>query len=172
MTNNIDSTRPEQLTHFVGKQVFYTYDVGWSYEMYIKNDHTIDYRIFSGMVGGRWVRDQQVDMARISDDVCKISWEEPTGTTVSVSINFAERQAHVVIFFPQWIALDPKKTALFQNEHLEAMRAYRDAGPTYPKLVVNQFATVTFVEDVGINNESLVACAPSELPEAYYSRRN
>jgi phenolic acid decarboxylase len=69
------------------------------------------------------VRDQQAHIVRLSDDICKISWDEPTGTTVSVAINFAERQLHGVIFFPQWIAQDPKKTVCFQNQHLDLMRA-------------------------------------------------
>ncbi|CDI57576.1 Protein of unknown function [Lactobacillus helveticus CIRM-BIA 951] len=35
-------------THFI-----YTYDNGWEYEWYCKNDHTVDYRIHGGMVAGR-----------------------------------------------------------------------------------------------------------------------
>ena len=40
-----------------------------------------------------------------------------------------------VIFFPQWMAQEPKKTVYFQNDQLDLMRRYRDAGPTYPKAV-------------------------------------
>lgn len=172
MSEYVSSTKPGQLTRFVGKHVMYVYDAGWQYEMYIKNDRTIDYRVHSGIVGGRWVRDQPVHLVRLSDDVCKVSWEEPTGTTVSVSINFAERRAHGVIFFPQWLAMEPQKTVCFQNEHLDAMRQYRDAGPTYPRVIIDQFATVVFVEDAGVDNEDVVACAPCELPEGYALRRN
>ncbi|CAN7789520.1 phenolic acid decarboxylase [Caballeronia sp. LjRoot34] len=172
MTKPFESTRPEQLTHFLGKHFIYTYENGWQYEMYIKNERTIDYRIHSGMVGGRWVRDQEAHIVRLSDDVCKISWDEPTGTTVSVAINFSERQLHGVIFFPQWIAQDPEKTVCFQNEQLDLMRQYRDAGSTYPKLVIDEFAPVTFLEDCGLDNQSVIACAPSELSSAYATRRN
>ena len=47
------------LQDFIGKHMIYTYDNGWEYEMYVKNEETIDYRIHSGMVGGRWVKDQK-----------------------------------------------------------------------------------------------------------------
>ncbi|MCF1505323.1 phenolic acid decarboxylase [Afifella sp. H1R] len=170
MSEDYSSTRPEELKPFLGRHFIYTYDNGWQYEMYIKNADTIDYRIHSGMVGGRWVRDQKVHLARLSDDVIKVSWDEPTGTSVSVSVNFAERQLHGVIFFPQWIAQDPKKTVCFQNEHLDEMRAFRDAGPTYPKLVIDEFAKVTFLETCAVDDETVVAVAPEELPEGYASR--
>ncbi|MDN8848505.1 phenolic acid decarboxylase, partial [Staphylococcus aureus] len=39
MTNNF-----ETLEDFLGTHLIYTYDNGWEYEMYVKNEHTIDYR--------------------------------------------------------------------------------------------------------------------------------
>ncbi|MFD2174723.1 phenolic acid decarboxylase [Rhodobacter lacus] len=172
MSDLFESTKPEELTSFVGKHLIYTYDNGWQYELYVKNARTIDYRIHSGMVGGRWVRDQEVHIVRLAPDVFKISWDEPTGTAVSVAVNLTSRQLHGVIFFPAWIGETPEKTVCFQNEHLDEMRAYRDAGPTYPRLVIDEFATVTFVEDCGADDETVVACAPSELPAGYAARRN
>jgi phenolic acid decarboxylase len=172
MSVSFESTKPEQLVQFIGKHFIYTYDNGWQYEMYLKNDRTIDYRIHSGMVGGRWVRDQAAHIVRLSTEVCKVSWSEPTGTTVSVAINFAENYLHGVIFFPQWVAMDPGKTVCFQNEHLDLMRHYRDAGPTYPTLVIDEFAPITFLEDCGPNNQEVIACSPSELPEGYTQRGN
>ena len=67
---------------FIGMQFIYTYDNGWEYELYVKNETTIDYRIHSGMVAGRWVKDQKVDIVKLTDGVYKISWTEPTGTDV------------------------------------------------------------------------------------------
>ncbi|MCC8392811.1 phenolic acid decarboxylase [Paraburkholderia sp. MMS20-SJTR3] len=159
------------MARFVGKHFIYTYENGWQYEMYIKNDRTIDYRIHSGIVGGRWVREQSVHIVRLSDDVVKISWDEPTGTAVSVAVNFSERRLHGVIFFPQWIAEAPQKTVCYQNDHLALMQQYRDAGPTYPKLVIDEFASITFLEDCGVNDESVIACAPGDLPAGYASRQ-
>ena len=52
----------------------------------------------------------------------------------------ALRRLHGTIFFPEWIRTDGAKTVLFQNDHLDEMRAYRDAGPTYPIYVVPEFA--------------------------------
>lgn len=172
MSDLFESTKPETLTAFIGQHFIYTYENGWQYEMYLKNARTIDYRIHSGMVGGRWVRDQEAHIVRLSEDVCKISWDEPTGTTVSVAVNFAERRLHGVIFFPQWIAQQPEKTVCFQNEHLDTMLSYRDAGPTYPKLVIDEFAPVTFLERCAADDETVIDCAPDQLPAGYAKRRN
>ncbi|MFT4191113.1 MAG: phenolic acid decarboxylase [Comamonas sp.] len=170
MSDPFESTKPAQLTRFIGTHIIYTYDNGWQYELYVKNARTIDYRIHSGMVGGRWVRDQQAHIVRLSDEVYKISWDEPTGTTVSVAVNLAEGLLHGVIFFPRWIAEDPKKTVCFQNEHLDQMHAYRDAGPTYPKLVIDEFARITFLERVAADDQSIIDRGPEALPQGYASR--
>ena len=161
------------LNGIVGKHLIYTYDNGWQYEIYVKDAHTIDYGIHSGMVGGRWVKDQQAFIVALwSDHIFKISWDEPTGTAVSLAVNTARRQLHGVIFFPRWISETPEKTIGYQNEHLDLMRQYRDAGPTYPKQVVDEFATITFLEDCGPHREDVIDCAPDELPAGYASRTN
>ncbi|MFB2863391.1 phenolic acid decarboxylase [Aeromonas sp. MdU4] len=172
MNNEFESTKPEELANFIGRHFIYTYENGWQYELYVKNDRTIDYRIHSGMVGGRWVRDQLVHIVRLSAEVFKISWDEPTGTSVSVAFNLTTRKLHGVIFFPRWIAEAPQKTVCFQNEHLDKMQAYRDAGPTYPRLVIDEFADITFLEECGANDETVIACGPEALPEGYASRHN
>jgi phenolic acid decarboxylase len=172
MSDPFESTKPEAIARFVGKHYIYTYENGWQYEMYIKTDRLIDYRIHSGIVGGRWVRNQLAHIVRLSDDVCKISWDEPTGTTVSVAVNFAERRLHGVIFFPQWIAANPKLTVCFQNDHIEKMLRLRDAGPTYPKLVIDEFADMTYLEDRGPADETVISCPPGALPAGYAARRN
>lgn len=162
----------ESLKGLLGKHLIYTYDNGWQYEIYVKNANTFDYRIHSGMVGGRWVTNQEAFIVAISDTVFKISWDEPTGTTVSLSINFQSRQLHGVIFFPRWVAENPEKTICYQNEHLPLMEQYRDAGPTYPKLVVDEFATITFIETLEGNRQDVIACPPDQLPQGYASRKN
>jgi phenolic acid decarboxylase len=172
MSDPFESTRPADIAAFVGKHIIYTYANGWQYEMYIKNDRTIDYRVHGGIVGGRWVKDQEVHIVRLADGVFKMSWSEPTGTCVSVAYNLVEHVAHGATFFPHWIALEPEKIIGFQNEKIGLMQQYRDAGPTYPTLVVDEFATITFVEDCGRNNETVIACAPHDLPAGYASRRN
>lgn len=166
------STKPAELKAIIGKHFIYTYDNGWQYEMYIKNAQTIDYRIHSGMVGGRWVKEQKVHLIRLSDDVYKVSWDEPTGTDVSVTINLQERHLHGVIFFPHWIAKEPTKTVCYQNDHFDKMLSYRDAGPTYPKLVVDEAAKITFMETCAPDDESVVACGIEALPEGYAARQN
>ncbi len=47
------------LDDFLGTHFIYTYDNGWEYEWYAKNDHTVDYRIHGGMVKGRWGIDNE-----------------------------------------------------------------------------------------------------------------
>lgn len=161
----------------VGQHLIYTYGNGWQYEMYVKNATTIDYRIHSGMVGGRWVRDQEVSLLELSSDGdgsgwTKVSWTEPTGTSVSVSVNPDRRALAGTIFFPAWVQQHPERTVCFQNDHLDAMRAYRDAGPTYPVSVVDEAAEITFLEDCGPDDEGVVAVGPGELPDGYADRRN
>ena len=156
----------------VGKHFIYTYANGWRYEMYVKGPSTIDYRIHSGIVGGRWVKDQTVDIARLADDVFKISWTEPTGTSVCVNVMPRQRRIHGVIFFPSWVHLNPERTICFQNEHLPAMERFRQEGPTYPIFVVAEYATITFLEDRGPYDDQVIACGPKELPPGYAEQRN
>lgn len=152
------------LSGIVGKHLVYTYDNGWNYEVYVKNETAMDYRIHSGIVGNRWVKSQRIYLVQVAQDVYKISWTEPTGTDVSLIINLADNVFHGTIFFPRWIINDPKKTVCFQNDHIPQMEAYRDAGPAYPTEVIDEFATITFVRDCGRDNDEVINCAASELP--------
>ncbi|MFI9234475.1 phenolic acid decarboxylase [Streptomyces rimosus] len=170
MTTVADPIPAQDLSGIVGHRFIYTYANGWQYEMYVKNDHTIDYRIHSGHVGGRWVKDQEVDLVQLDEDSYKVSWTEPTGTSVSVNVMPGKRRLHGVIFFPDWIRRRGERTVCYQNDHLDAMRAYRDQGPTYPIYVVPEFAKITLFEHVGADDDSVVSVAPGDLP-AGWSRR-
>ena len=152
------------LSAFVGKHIVYTYDNGWNYEIYVKNDHTIDYRIHSGIVANRWVKDQRVFIARVGENTWKISWTEPTGTDVSLIANLTDMIYHGTIFFPRWVMNNPEKTVCFQNEHIPLMESYRAAGPAYPTEVIDEFATITFVRECGADDDSIISCPASELP--------
>ncbi|GGX88825.1 phenolic acid decarboxylase [Streptomyces minutiscleroticus] len=170
VTTVADPVPPQDLSGIVGHRFIYTYANGWQYEMYVKNATTIDYRIHTGMVGGRWVKDQEVDLVQLADDVYKVSWNEPTGTSVVVNVLPGRRVLHGTIFFPQWIEQDGGRTVLYQNDHLDEMRAYRDAGPTYPIYVVPEFARITLFEYVGEDDESVVSVAPADLPAGFADR--
>ncbi|MDZ5144128.1 phenolic acid decarboxylase [Microbacterium testaceum] len=163
---------PQDLSGIVGHRFIYTYANGWQYEMYVKNATTIDYRIHSGHVGGRWVKDQTVDLVALATDVYKVSWNEPTGTSVVVNVLPASRVLHGTIFFPRWIEVDGHKTVLFQNDHLDDMQRYRDEGPTYPIYVVPEFAHITLFEHVGENDETVIETAPGDLPAGWSDRTN
>jgi len=100
----------------------------------------------------------------VASDVYKISWTEPTGTDVSLIVNLGDNVFHGTIFFPRWVINNPEKTVCFQNDHIPLMNAYRDTGPAYPTEVIDEFATITFVRDCGADNDTVIACAASELP--------
>ncbi|MES1178189.1 MAG: phenolic acid decarboxylase, partial [Myxococcales bacterium] len=70
------------------------------------------------------------------------------------------------------IADEPTKTICYQNQHLDRMRKYRDEGPTYPKLVIDESAKITFVEDCGPNREDVIDRPSYELPPGYTDRTN
>jgi phenolic acid decarboxylase len=67
---------------------------------------------------------------------------------------------------------NPERTICFQNEHISEMLSYRDIGPTYPKLVIDEFAVITFIENCGVDNEEVIQCAAHKLPNGYASRNN
>lgn len=148
------------LKDFIGAHMIYTYDNGWEYEMYVKNENTIDYRIHSGMVAGRWVKDQQADIVQIIAGVYKISWTEPTGTDVSLNFVPDQNIMHGVIFFPKWVHERPDITVCYQNDYIDLMETSREKYDTYPKYVVPEFATITYVGQPGTNNEQVIAEAP------------
>ena len=165
--SNHTSKRKENLDRFVGKHFLYTYENGWQYEMYIRNANTIDYRIHSGIVGGRWVNKQKAYIHQIAEHVFKFSWDEPTGTFVSLTVNLEVPILHGTVAFPRWVIEHPEKTVCHQNDFLDLIVQYRDAGPTYEKTIEDNFATITFMRDAGSDNDEVIACPPSELPKDY-----
>ena len=131
-----------------------------------------DYRIHTGLAGNRWGNDPPAYIVRVGESIYKISWTEPTGTDVSLIANLGDKLFHGTIFFPRWVMNNPEKTVCFQNDHIPEMNAYRDAGPAYPTEVIDEFATITFVRDCGPNDDSVIACAASELPENFPANLN
>ncbi|OQO70359.1 phenolic acid decarboxylase padC [Enterococcus villorum] len=152
----------KELEDFIGTHFIYTYDNGWEYEWYAKNDHTVDYRIHGGMVKGRWVKDQEANIVKLTDGVFKITWTEPTGTDVALDFMPNEKKLHGTIFFPKWVEEHPEITVTFQNEHIDEMEAAREKYETYPKLVVPEFATITYMGNAGIDNEDVISEEPYE----------
>lgn len=56
---------------------------------------------------------------------------------------------------------------LYQNDHLDEMRRYRDAGITYPIYVVPESA---LFEYVGADDDTVVSVAPGDLPTDWAER--
>lgn len=147
------------LSGLIGKHVMYTYSNGWQYEVFYKNYGTVDYRVVSGLVGGRLVKGQKVDMRQLAkgEQRYMVNWTEPTGTCVSKVVDMEKREVHSVIFFPRWVADVPNKTVCFQNDHLDLMRSYRDAGPTYPIHVVNEYGRMYYIEDCDPDDDHVIS---------------
>lgn len=150
----------KELDDFLGTHFIYTYDNGWEYEWYAKNDHTVDYRIHGGMVAGRWVKDQEANIVKLTDGVYKVTWTEPTGTDVALDFMPNENIMHGTIFFPKWVQDHPDITVCFQNEHIDLMKESREKYENYPKYLVPEFAKITYMGKAGQNNEEVIAEAP------------
>ena len=148
------------LYDFLGTHFIYTYDNGWEYEWYAKNDHTCDYRIHGGMVAGRWVTGQEANIVILTEGVYKVTWTEPTGTDVALDFMPNEKKMHGVIFFPKWVQEHPQITVCYQNEHIPLMEESREKYKTYPKFVVPEFAKITYIGKAGLNNDEVISEAP------------
>ncbi|MCO5574843.1 hypothetical protein L7F22_028636 [Adiantum nelumboides] len=153
------------LSGLVGKHVAYTYSNGWEYEVYYKSEDTIDYRVRSGLVGGRLVKGQKVQVKGLRaapstsnqhHAIYMVSWTEPTGTCVSQVVDFDNCEVTTAIFFPQWIIDDPSKTVCFQNDHLNLMLSYRDNGPTHPIHLSHLYGKIHLVKDYQPNDEQVI----------------
>jgi len=164
MTNlNKMNKKFKTLDDFVGTHFIYTYDNGWEYEWYCKNDHTVDYRIYVGLVKGRWVKDQEAHINLLTDGIYKIAWTEPTSTDVALDFVPNEHKLNGTIFFPKWVQDYPKITVCYQNDHIDLMHESRKKYETYPKLVVPEFAKITYIGEAGVNNDEVIAEAPYEV---------
>ena len=113
------------LADFLGTHFIYTYDNGWEYEWYAKNDHTVDSRIHGGMVAGRWVKGQEAHIDMLTEGVYKVAWTEPTGTDVALDFVPNEHKLNGTIFFPKWVQEHPEITVCFQNEHIDLINISR-----------------------------------------------
>ena len=159
MTNlNKMNKKFKTLDDFVGTHFIYTYDNGWEYEWYCKNDYTVD----RGMVKGRWVKDQEAHINLLTDGIYKIAWTEPTGTDVALDFVPNKHKLNGTIFFPKWVQDHPEITVCYQNDHIDLMHESREKYETYPKLVVPEFAKITYIGEAGVNNDEVIAEAPYE----------
>lgn len=176
MSTTTKNPEPTQdLSPFVGTHFIYTYANGWQYEWYARNEKTCDYRIHHGLVGGRWVTNQPMNLVQLAPDMYKVDWHEPTGTCVSLCFDIARKLLHGTIFFPQWIAGEgqhPEKTICYQNEFIEDMHRFRDEGPAYPYVIIGEFAKIIFMEQRGLDSDAVINAAPGQLPDGYLTRTN
>ena len=92
--------------------------------------------------------------------VYKVAWTEPTGTDVALDFVPNEHKLNGTIFFPKWVQEHPEITVTYQNEHIDLMHESREKYATYPKLVVPEFAHITYIGDAGLDNNQVIAKAP------------
>jgi len=129
------------------------------------------------MVAGRWVKDQEANIVMLTEGIYKVAWTEPTGTDVALDFLPNEGKVNGTIFFPKWVQDHPEITVTFQNEHIALMEASREKYATYPKLVVPEFATITYMGDAGQNNDEVISEAPyaglpDEIRNGHYFDKN
>ncbi len=118
------------------------------------------------MVAGRWVKDQEAHIAMLTEGIYKVAWTEPTGTDVALDFVPNEKKLNGTIFFPAWVKEHPEITVCFQNEHIDKMHKAREKYATYPKLVVPEFANITYMGNAGQNNEDVISEAPyASMPD-------
>ncbi len=118
------------------------------------------------------MKGQEAHIVRQSNEVFKISWHEPTGTNVSVN-GEPRRATHARGNLLSTV--DRARTA--EDRRLPERSSRIDAAvsgrwPDLSIVLVDEFATITFIEDCGRDNEDVIACGPSDLPPGYAARRN
>lgn len=112
------------------------------------------------MVAGRWVKNQEASICKLTDGVFKVTWTEPTGTDVALDFMPNEELMHGTIFFPKWVEEHPEITVCFQNDYISLMEESREKYATYPKLLIPEFAKITYIGKAGVDNEEVIAEAP------------
>jgi phenolic acid decarboxylase len=166
-------TPKQDLNPLLGKLCLIDYKNGLQYEIYFKNAEFVDYRVHTGFAAGRWVNDRPVSITDIGSNMYIVNWVEPTGSIVALIVNIQDRWIHDWALVPQWVHLNPEKTRGHENEQIDTMMKYRDEGPIWPlTAAIDCFGEIIYVEEFGLNNNSVINCPPSELPKGYMLRRN
>ncbi|WP_433711014.1 phenolic acid decarboxylase [Nocardia sp. CA-084685] len=160
------------LTGIVGKHLIYAYENGWKYELYVRDEQTIESRSLMGPMFGRWAKNQAAKLVQLSDDMYKIAWVEATGTTTVLIVWLGDRRVHTTISYPQWMLDYPDCTLTCYEENLDAIIAERDRGPTYPLTLVSASGRITFLESRDLDDDTVIDCPPHKLPPWYATRTN
>ncbi|WP_069164864.1 phenolic acid decarboxylase [Nocardia altamirensis] len=179
-TSQVSTPLPQDnqdLCGLLGKHLIYTYSNGWKYELYIKNASTVEYRVHPSKgepnpLTGRWVKDLKAVTARLGDGLYSVAWVQVAGTCASLVINTQQRWLHFAGFLAKWANDNPAPLAGFQNDHLDEILRYRDIGPIAPQMQEDLFATITFLEDRGVDNEDVIAYPPEQVPDGFLDRTN
>ena len=112
----------QDLAFLLGLHVIYEYEGGVAADLYVRNAHSVDYRVLKGPLAGRWVTRQKASVASLGGGMGILSWAERTGSTVSLVIHPASRWLYGSAFFAKWVAEDPGTTLGHQNDHMEGIR--------------------------------------------------
>ncbi|MFJ7768069.1 phenolic acid decarboxylase [Streptomyces sp. NPDC097107] len=162
----------QDLSFLLGLHVIYEYDGGIAADLYVRNEHSVDYRVLKGPVAGRWVTRQKASVASLGGGTGILSWAERTGSTVSMVIDPVGRWLYGSAFFAKWVDENPGTTLGHQSDHLEGIRKLRNEGPVAPHSPLHQFAEITFLEVCSTDNDEVISCSPGELPAGFAGLRN
>ncbi|MEV6138916.1 phenolic acid decarboxylase [Nocardia sp. NPDC051990] len=160
------------LSGIVGKHLIYAYENGWKFELYVRGPQRIESRCLMGPMFGRWSKNQAAKLVQLNDDLYKIAWVEPTGTTTVLIIWLGDRRVHTTISYPQWMLDYPESTLTRYEDNLEAVIADREKGPTYPLTLVASSGRITFLESRDLDDDTVINCPPDKLPLGYAARTN
>lgn len=160
------------LSGIIGKHLIYAYDNGWKFELYVRDWQTIESRCLMGPMFGRWSTNVAAKLVQLSEDLYKLAWVDPTGTTTVIIVWLGDRRVHATISYPQWMLDYPESTLTRYEDNLDAIVADRDKGPTYPLTLVNATGRITFLESRDTDDETVIDCPPSKLPLGYAWQTN
>lgn len=160
------------LTGIVGKHLIYVYEIGWKYELYVRNADTVESRCLMGPMFGRWSGHQAAKIVQLDGDMYKLAWVEPTGSAAVAIVWLGQRRVHTTFFYPQWMLDYPESTLGRYEDNLEQITADRDRGPTYPLTLVSSTGRITYLENRDPDDDTVIDRPPSKLPRGYADRTN
>lgn len=125
-----------------------------------KKENTIDNRIHSRVVGGRWIKHQKIDLATLTDDIYKISWTKLIETDANISFMPKNNRLHGMILFPKWVYEHLETTSCLQYEFIPLKEESRQKSSIYLKYVASRFTPITDNKNAGLNNENIISETP------------
>ncbi|MBF6332223.1 phenolic acid decarboxylase [Nocardia transvalensis] len=127
----------------VGMHFIHTYaPEKCTWEMYVRNATTIDYRALSGRLRGHHVTGRTVDLARLDTDLYALSWADSIGC-FSLTIHLGRRYMHAVIAILRDTGSDPAPVCRFD--------------------LTTESREITFLENHGPDSDGVLTAVPCDI---------